>query len=155
MENAYIRYYQRQTGGGFEEEFGTLLRLPRIYQRGKGVGGIFGPLWKFLQPLLLPAANFLKNELFETGGDLIKNMAGEQKPIKEVLANRSVQIVDKLRDSAVDKIKHVLSGSGMRGSRKRTKKPINMKNKRRRVHSNIHAVRIKKSKSPRILDIFT
>ncbi len=155
MEHVYVNYYRqqagRQTGGNsYEEDFGDLLKLPRIYQRGHGVGAVFGTLWKFLQPLLSAGTNFLKNELVDTGADVLKGII-EQKPVKDVLINRSVNLVDKLRDKAVNKL-NTISGSGRK---RKAKKSINKTAKRKRVQSKALAVRVKNSKRPRILDIFT
>jgi hypothetical protein len=152
MENAYERYYNQQVGSGvsFQNEFGTLMKLPRVYQRGYGIGGIFSRFWSYLQPILAPAGNIIANELVSTGADVLKGIS-QNKPIKEVLYNRSVNVVDRLRDKAVDKLKS-MAGSG---SRKRKQKPINKAAKRKRIHSKVHVARVKKSQAPRILDIFS
>jgi hypothetical protein len=153
MENAYERYYRHQIGSGasFQNEFGTLMKLPRVYQRGYGIGGIFSKFWSYLQPLLAPAGNFIANELVNTGADVLKGIS-QNKPIKTVLYDRSVNVVDRLRDKAVDKLK-AMAGSGR--SRKRKPKPINKAAKRKRIHSKVHAARVKKAQAPRILDIFS
>lgn len=121
MDDYYTKYYFNQTGGGggdsnhLDDHF-LQLKLPHIYQRGQGVGSIFNSLWKFLQPLLRKGASFASKQLLETGADVITGIA-EQKPIKSILADRSIQIVDKLRDKAAEKIKS-MSGSGSKRKRK-------------------------------------
>lgn len=166
---AYIRYYTQQQGGGsgggggiLDDEFGPVLRLPKVYQRGRGLGGIFTSFWKYLQPLLKKGANFLKDELIDTGADVLRNLNTER-PIKEILRDRSVQVVDKLRDNAVNKI-NTMTG-GRRCKRKQEialRKSINKKTKREKSQMKTLAVRDKRSvpaavktRTPRILDIFT
>ena len=61
-------YYNNQSGCGVEEDDQFLqLKIPRVYQRGRGVGSIFSNIWKFLQPLLRKGATFASKELIETG----------------------------------------------------------------------------------------
>ena len=170
MQSSYIRYYAQQQGGRISagnDEFGNVLRLPKVYQRGRGLGGVFASFWKYLQPLLQRGANFVKDELIDTGADVLRNL-GTQKPIKEILRDRSVHMVDKLRDNAVTKI-NTMVGSGTRRKRKRKpslKKSINKKVKRQKNQMKTLAVRVKTSpasaacanhkiKKHRILDIFT
>lgn len=172
MDGVYIRYYIQQQGGRLSvdaNEFGDVLKLPKVYQRGRGLGGVFGSFWKYLQPLLMKGANFVKDELIETGSDVLRNL-NTQKPMKEILRDRSVQMVDKLRNTAVDKLNSMV-GSGGKYKRKRkitSKKSINKKVKRSKSQMKTLAVRVKrystaprkkkiKNKTPknRILDIFT
>lgn len=175
MQSAYIRYYAQQEGGRYsrnDNEFGNLLRLPKVYQRGRGLGGVFGSFWKYLYPLLEKGANFLKDELIETGADVLRNI-NTQKPINDILRDRSVQVVDKLRNNAVDKINSMV-GSGIKRrqgekiKRKKcktktaTRNTINRKIKSQKSQLQTLAIRVKRStktkpktKQNRILDIFT
>jgi hypothetical protein len=152
MENVYERYYRQQIGGSasYKDDFGNLLKLPKVYQRGQGSGGIFYKFWKYIQPILSHGANFLTGELIDTGTDVLKGLA-QNKPIKDILLNKSVQVVNKLRDNAVNKIK-TMAGAGIR---KRKQKIINKRAKLKRPHSKSTAKRVKKPRPPRILDIFT
>lgn len=121
MTNYYTEYYLHQSGGGVgghdsrDDNF-LQLQLPRVYQRGRGVGAIFSTIFKFLKPLLKSGAKFLGKEALTTGVDVIKGIAN-QKPIKEVLTNRSLEVVDKIRDNTVNKIKS-MRGSGIEKKRK-------------------------------------
>lgn len=170
MHCAYIRYYSQQQGGRLsigDDEIGSVLKLPKVYQRGCGVGGIFGSFWKYLQPLLMKGANFVKDELIDTGADVLRNL-NTQKPIKEILRDRSVQMVDRLRNNTVDKINTMVGSGGVhRRDRKRKiglKKSINKNAKQKKSQTQTLAVRVKrpntttgppKNKKQRILDIFT
>lgn len=183
MHNVYLKYYTLQEGGGisgggdggvgsnggvnYDEHFGKLLNAPHIYQKGRGIGGFLKGIWKFLKPLMNSGANFIKNEAVSTGADLLKGIAN-QKPLKQVLLDRSVQVVDNLRDSTVNKIKK-MSGSGrltqvISKKRKHSKsKRINTGSKRKYNQSNAKSRNAKLCKTkyhlikkqPRIIDIFT
>lgn len=149
--NDYTHYYTQQEGGGIgnvsnefrnnESQF-LQIRLPRVYQRGNGVGGFFASIWRFLQPILKSGTNFLKNELSETGIDVLKGI-NEQKPMKDILRDRSLKMVDNLRDKTVNKIKE-MTGSGIKRKRKNVgSTAINKKANRLRSQSRL---RIKSSK---------
>lgn len=177
--NDYTQYYTLQEGGGLgavsnnnnsrENSYNQFsqVRLPRVYQRGNGVGGFFSSIWRFLQPMLKSGTNFLKTELSETGIDMLRGI-NEQKPIKEILRNRSVKAVDNLRDKAINKINE-MTGSGLNRKRKNrgAAATINKKSKRLRSQSRLRIklskVAEKKSRrkvrktlknNSRILDIF-
>lgn len=163
MDNYYTRYYNHQIGGGGSDEQFLQLKIPRVYQRGRGLGGIFSSLWRFMQPLLKSGASHLSRELIETGSDILKGV-GDNKPIKSILADRSIQIVDKIRDKAANKIK-TMAGAG-----KKRKKKLNIKDickKQRKQTAQLVGYRqplkkkntTKKNKTKlqphRILDIFS
>lgn len=166
MQGAYIKYYAQQQGGRIsigDDEFGSVLKLPKVYQRGRGLGGVFSSFWKYLQPLLLQGANFVKDELIDTGAEVLRNL-NTQKPIKQILRDKSVQVVDKLRNNAVDKI-NSMAGAGGKRKRKRgimngtLQKLINKNAKRAKCQMKTRATRVSRScnnnNKARILDIFT
>lgn len=87
MKNVYVKYYTHQSGGGGRaiienDEFGNILRLPKVYQRGRGVGAVFSSFWKYLQPLLFSGANVLKDELIGVGSDILQG-----KELKNIVRN--------------------------------------------------------------------
>lgn len=167
MHNYYTHYYTFQEGSGSVEDNQFLqLKLPRVYQRGNGVGGVFSSIWRFLQPIFKSGANFLKKEITETGFDLIKGI-NEQKPMNEILRDRSLKVVDNLRDATAAKIKK-MTGSGRKRKHATSSSAIKRKSKRSK-HQSISTIkgdkrRAVKSKrnttkkpkiKPRILDIFS
>lgn len=85
---------------------------------------------------------FLKKEAINTGSDIISGLT-QQKPIKEVLRDRSLQIVDDLKDMASDKIKNKIremTGSGCRNRKNKctlvkTKKSKGIKRKQSPIKS--------------------
>lgn len=114
MSDAYVKYYLIQAGEGSNEDvFGPLLRFSSKYQRGRGLGGIFSGLFRYLKPILKSGLKYFGKEAIHTGADLISELV--QKPVKEVLRDRSLKIVDNLRDKAVSKIQN-MSGSGCKRS---------------------------------------
>lgn len=112
MDRHYTRYYSDQAGGSYSyDDFGPLLRTQRVYQKGRGLGGFFGGIFRYLKPLLTSALQGLKSEALQVGSDILQT----QKPINEILRDRSIQLVDKLRDKAAQKIKQ-MSGTGAKKS---------------------------------------
>lgn len=161
MHKTYFDYYLNQSGGGNSDgdEFGPLFRSHNIFQRGRGIGGAFSCIYRFLKPLFKSGLNYLKNETVQTGLDIIKGI-NEQKPIKHILTDRSINIVDKIRDNAVQKIKN-FRGSGKSKTKTSKRKVIKGFKKQSKIHykkGNKHdknkKIKNKKSKQPRILDIF-
>ncbi len=167
MDDYYTAYYINQTGGGGgsggnnEQNQFLQLKFPRVYQRGRGVGSIFSNLWKFLQPLLRSGASFVSKELMETGSDIVNGIS-TQKPIKSILADRSIKIVDKIRDKAADKIKS-MAGSGSK-RKQSNRKSIKAPPKKKQCHyvarhhpmkNNKLSNKKKLANHCRILDIFS
>ncbi len=167
MAELYTQYYIHQSGGGvtYSDTF-LKFKTPLIYQRGRGVGSIFSTIWRFLQPILKKGAEYASKELLETGSDIISGIA-DQKPIKDILVNRSLQTIDKIRDKASSKLKS-MAGSGRKKRKCNTKtKKNNVKKIKREVKRNINHsvgslravkkknVSKKKQTKPRILDIFS
>lgn len=160
MEEYYTSYYNHQIGGGVSSNDQFLqLQIPRVYQRGRGVGAIFSNLWRFLQPILKKGASFASRELIETGADILNGIAS-QKPLKTIIADRSIQLVDKVRNNAADKIKK-MAGAGSKRKYSTTSKAIKGRTKKKCVHlvgkrqPAKKKVTKNKNKIKRILDIFT
>lgn len=167
MADYYTNYYIHQSGGGITGGRNTNnspyleIQLPRVYQRGRGVGAIFSTLWRFLKPLLKAGASFVGHEAIHTGSDILKGIAN-QKPIKKVLADRSIQVVDKIRDKAASKI-NSMAGAGAKMVSRKRKKPINSKAVKkfhqfaaiRRVKKKKNNNKLQKTVKTRILDIFS
>lgn len=162
----YTQYYTHQSGGGgdyYNDQF-LKLQLPRVYQRGRGVGAIFSTIWRFLKPLIKSGVSFMGKEAVNTGVDILHGIAN-QKPIKQVLKDRSLQVVDKIRDKASNKIK-AMSGTGIDKKRRKIIKS-RAALKRYQLNTSLRAVQSKtikkknnKNKSKkniktRIIDIFS
>lgn len=155
MDGYYTKYYSIQSGGGYNiDGFGPLLKSQKIYQKGRGIGGFFSGIFRYLRPLLSSALQGLKNEALQTGADILNG-----KPINKIFYDRSIEVVDKLRDKAAEKIKQ-MSGAGCRTRKtikgcltscfkqsKRGSRQVKAKKKKN--------IPINKSNKKRILDIFT
>lgn len=160
METVYIKYYKIQAGGSayHEEKFGPLLKASPVFQRGRGIGNVFAALVRFLKPILNTGATFIKNEAINTGVDVLKGIA-KQKPLKEIFRDRSVELIDKIRDNTVQKINSMSGGSKNRNFKK--KKIIKAGSKRLANHLPLAVKRAKSNKqnkfknNERILDIFS
>lgn len=171
MSDVYVKYYAIQSGSGFDKErFGPILRFSPKYQRGRGLGGVFAGLLRYLKPMLSSGLKFLIPEAINTGADLLTGI-NQQKPIKEILRDRSLKIVDNIRDKAVNKINN-MSGSGRLlhqlrkrktvknkcNSRKKCSKTINLGSIIKNTKKGIKRQRnssAKHSKKHRVLDIFS
>lgn len=177
MQDYYTQYYFNQSGGGgggstinnLNDHF-LKLQLPRVYQRGRGVGAIFSSIWRFLKPLLKSGASFVGREAVETGADILKGISN-QKPLNQIITDRSLTVVDKIRDNVANKIKS-MSGSGFRLKRKlKNKKAIKSsvakKNpqfdvlrrpsvtKKRKTRNKLNNKKTIKRVKSRIIDIFS
>lgn len=125
MDEYYTKYYSQQTGGGVANYEFSPIHMPRVYQRGRGVGSIFSSLWRFLQPLLKTGATYASKELLETGSDILNGIIN-QKPLNNVLADRSIKIVDQIRDKTAEKIKK-MAGAGRKRRRCDNKQHLSKK----------------------------
>lgn len=153
----YLKHYSNQHGSGLEvDNIGLLLKTPRIYQRGRGIGGVFSTIFRYIKPLLKSGFNFLKDEALQTGADVLRGIS-DQKPLKEVLKNRGTEIANKLRDKAIEKI-NKMGGSGRK---RKALKSIKGRSKKLKIQSDT-SVGSKRNKTKRnsikkgrILDIFS
>jgi hypothetical protein len=157
MERRYVKYYLQQTGGGYSE-IGSFYNAPISYQRGRGLGNLFGGLFKYLQPVLSSGFNLLTNELASTGVDALKDiMSGAN--VKEVIQDRGKEAYKNMRKNAVNQL-HKMYGSGIRTKhlkRRTFLKRRGIKRKRSTLRSQLTKRRRKKrtkSSKKRVLDIF-
>jgi hypothetical protein len=155
MDRIFTRYYYQQVGREYgDENIGPLIRSQKIYQIGRGLGGFFSGIFRHIRPLFTSALHGLKSEVLETGADIIRGI-NIQKPLNEILRDRSVQVVDKLRDKATEKIKK-MSGAGLKRRLQNSIKGCACKKlkqslvKPRRKKKN----KIKQKPKTRIIDIF-
>lgn len=155
MEKVYLKYYAHQIGSGkgviYNDEFGELLRLPKVYQRGHGIGGIFSSFWKYLQPLIMSGAHLLKDELIGTGADILQG-----KKLPDIVRDRTVNVIDSAKNKVVDKVVdkiNKMTGSGRK--RKRVaRKHINTSGKRKKLTLCAKKCMIKQTPK-RVIDIFS
>ena len=160
MDHKYLNYYKTQSGHGLllnEPDFGGLIRSPKLLQRGRGLGGVFSSVFRYLKPLLYSGLNYFKDQALDAGSQFLSG-----RPVNEILKEKGLQAVDKLRDKAAEKISK-MSGAGRKKKRKslknkkktkKTKKSIKSRVKRKRAHSRTARKTIK-TKKQFLKDIFS
>ena len=94
---AYHDYYLHQAGKGYPVYAGSR------YQRGHGLGSIFGGLIKAAMPLLKKGAKTLGREALKTGLNIVGD-AVEGKNIKEATTARLKSTGKTLLQKATDKV---------------------------------------------------
>lgn len=120
MTNHYIEYYAEQAALRTEKRRKQHSTHDDVLLKGGGVGGVFSNVYRYLKPFIASGLDILKEESIKTAGDIILGIS-QQKPIKEVLADRSVELVDKIRNTAVKKI-GTMTGGKISGSTKKALK---------------------------------
>lgn len=186
---AYFSYYKAQTGGslsdikkvfysansGVQSGYGLEGMInfynPKTLQQGYGFGSVFSSIYKFFRPLFSSGITAIKDQLFKTSTDAIKDLR-EKKPIKQILRQRGNEIVEGLtkkfqrkftqegdgvilRENKAFKKKkfHLNLQSKLKSSLKRTNSTKkNKKNKNKNKKGN--KSKSKKLKT-RVLDIFS
>lgn len=113
MEPNYLQYYRAQSGRGlqYNEDFGGLIRSPKLLQRGRGLGGVFANLFRYIKPLLYSGLNYFKDEALDAGSQFLQG-----KNPRDILREKGIAAVDKLREKAAEKI-NKMSGSGRKRKR--------------------------------------
>lgn len=122
MENHYIEYYLNQAGEKVYSHNKEKYHHSKILTKGSGVGGVFSNVFRYLKPFIASGLDILKEESIKTAADLLLGIS-QQKPIQKVLSDRSEEMIDKLRDTAVKKIK-TITGGNLKKPLKRPKKSI-------------------------------
>ncbi|MGI9555416.1 MAG: hypothetical protein ACR2M9_01030 [Cyanophyceae cyanobacterium] len=84
-------------------------------QRGHGLGGIFGSLFRAAVPLFKKATPFLKsaaktvaNEAVKSGVDILDDVL-DGESIKDAVANRGKQGANRLAKRGVKRLRHIVS----------------------------------------------
>lgn len=150
-EAAYIQYYQRQAGSGVAD-IGPVYNRSRIKQRGRGIGNVFGAIYRFVKPLFASLVPALKSTAINASAGIINDIGN--KPFKQVLKDNSKNAIKTFIDAA----KQQQTG---RGSKKKSTKHIKSKTNLNKVQSHIRHRKGNPSKKKslkkalRVLDIFS
>lgn len=157
MDNHYVEYYLNQAG--VQEKSQKYYKNDhKLYIKGGGIGGTFATVFRYLKPFIASGIDILREESIKTATDVLLGIA-QQKPMKEIIADKSVELVDKIRDTAVKKI-GTMTGGGLKKPLKRIAKRKNYQsssdNPRERSNSSslLQYPLNKKKKKERELDIF-
>lgn len=119
MERAYVRYYSSQVGRGIND-IGPLLQFYPTIQRGRGIGNIFGSLFRYLKPVLSSGWDLFKKEAVNTSKNILGDIASGAH-IKEAVIDQGKSGIKNLRKSMVNQL-HSMYG-GRRKSIKRRSVP--------------------------------
>lgn len=150
MANLYLDYYLEQAGEKANRKRNFNIRR-KVLQHGAGVGGVFSSVYRYLKPFIASGLDILKDETIKTASDVLNGVIN-QKPMNEVLTDRGVEIVDKMRNTAVKKLKSMTGGcieKPLKRKRKRGSNQLTIRNNQERTLSN----KTKRRRKP-IEDIF-
>lgn len=92
----YVDYYTKQIGGDLPFFAGSRI------QRGRGIGGVFGQLFKGARPLLTQALKVAGKELLKTGANIAKDaLQGNnvKQSAKRNFTSSGVRLLDKLSNA--------------------------------------------------------
>src|SRR5258705_10644126 len=122
----YHRFYTHQAGHGLPIYSGS------DYQRGHGLGSLFGSLARAAIPLLKDGAKYVGKKLLSTGMSVADDMVSGES-LRGSLKRRGVDAVDSVRSDAIKRF-CPQQGGGRRRRRRRRKQPIKKRGtKKRRV----------------------
>lgn len=110
----YENYYSSQVGGG---------GIPQIYigapyQKGHGIGSFLGGLFRRILPFLTRGARSVGKEALRAGMNVMNDLDNEI-PFKNSVKNRFIESGENLKRRAVEKMEHIMNGSGYKHSRKK------------------------------------
>lgn len=115
-----MSYYTSQSGGGMGD-IGSIYRSPMIIQQGRGIGGMFTGLARFIRPLFASSMMALKDQAFTTGKNILKDIG--HKPLNDILKEQAVATTRGLAEKAVNKVQRKMSGGARKAiKRKKSKK---------------------------------
>src|SRR5215471_14011917 len=104
--NRYLKYYQRQIGGGGRDNIGEIISIPYFIQKGSGIGSVFGSLIsRYLIPTIKGGLDMLKNQSINTGVNVLSDLIQQhqqQQPIhfKEIIKRRGKEALQDLKQTA-------------------------------------------------------
>lgn len=130
MTNHYVEYYAEQAALRTKRRLKGQSSHDDISLKGCGIGGVFSNVYRYLKPFIASGLDILKEESIKTAGDIILGI-NQQKPINEILTDRGVEVIDKIRDTAVKKITNMAGGKITSD----IKKPLKRMNKRKKNQS--------------------
>lgn len=150
---AYIQYYARQAGGGSLQNIGPIYSKARVKQRGRGIGSVFGSIYRFIKPLIASLSPALKSSALSAASGIINDIGN--RPFKESLKSNSKNAVKTFLNAAQKQ-----TGTGRsRKSKKKKNKNIKSKSILKKLQSHIGRrkgnVNKKKILKKRVLDIFS
>lgn len=104
MANLYLNHYAQQ-GKGFND-IGPIFYSRNLVQRGRGFGGFFRSLFRYVRPLLSAGWKTLRTEGLRAGADVLTDLASGTKPAREIIVERGKQTLHKLADNFKNSYQH-------------------------------------------------
>lgn len=161
MAASIAHYYANQSGGSLHS-IGHIYRSPQSrYQRGYGIGSFLANVYRVLRPFALQGLNSLSEQSLKTSKNIVQDLK-DNKPLSEIVRNRSKEAVLDLTEQGIDGLRKKMgkrqSGSGINRRSKSRRRTIG--GRRPRKSKQIGGRRTKRktkrrSKKKRVLDIFT
>lgn len=153
----YRNYYSTQASQGGRGAYfsGKLFQRGYGNQRGKGIGNIFGSLFRRALPFLTNASKTLGRAALKTGTNVLTDVAGGSN-FRNSVRNRVNETGGALkRDAANQVLKALNNQTGSGNKRKNKRKRENSKKPAIKRKKTSKAVRITKTAKPRTFqDIF-
>jgi len=136
MEKQVIKYYVNQAGSGLGHYY-----IGSSHQKGYGLGGFLGGLFRTIFPFLKSGAAAVGREALRTGSHILADAASGQVPLASSVKNHSKEATENL----ARKLSAKLSGAGIkrkRASQKHQSAPRKApsRTKRRRLHPALNDV---------------
>lgn len=105
--------YLLQTGSGLAD-LGQIYRGNSFgaYQRGRGLGDVFGSVYRFLKPYLASGVRAVSGEMARGGAEVLGNLG--TRPIGELLREQSDKSLQNLASKASDKLNRLAIGRGLK-----------------------------------------
>uniref|UniRef100_A0ABD2VTE7 Uncharacterized protein n=1 Tax=Trichogramma kaykai TaxID=54128 RepID=A0ABD2VTE7_9HYME len=109
----YLYYYNEQVGGGIRNVY---VGAPR--QRGRGVGGWLGGVFRTIIPYIKSGAKAVGKEAARAGVQILSDMSRGDMTLHESVHARSRESGRKLAKKAGEKLSNIMKGRGYKTRRK-------------------------------------
>lgn len=110
MYDPYVKYYEDQAGNGINVFRGA------SFQRGHGIGGFLGGLFRTVLPLIKSGARAIGKQALSTGVGLLGDVV-DKKPFKQSFKSRMSEAGENLKRKAESKVRQ-MSGSGLKNAKR-------------------------------------
>lgn len=111
-------YPSYQFGSGLSD-IGRIYRGPMFVQRGRGIGSIFGGLWKHIAPIAMSGLRTLGKQTLKTSAGMLEDLSSGKK-LKNVLTEHGQQAAQDLARKGINKLRKIRKGQSGRGILSRT-----------------------------------
>ena len=113
----YIQYYENQIGGGRTGGIENVFYGSRR-QRGNGIGGFLGGLFRMALPFIKSGAKAIGKEAFRAGVNMTDDVLSKGVNVKTAFKDRARESGTNLTRKASDKLIGLMNGNGYKTVRK-------------------------------------